>query len=84
MRTRGSSRHGTIINRTDLVPYRDMIVAVQTNVQQLIAQGKSHRSAGRKSDRALRCQVAGDFCPPESAPGRPLRHRIYQELRPEK
>src|SRR5712671_1541308 len=30
--------HGTIINRTDLVPYRDMIVAVQTKVQQLIAQ----------------------------------------------
>jgi cyclase len=33
--------HGTIINRTDIVPYRDMIVALQGSVQQLIAQGKS-------------------------------------------
>jgi cyclase len=33
--------HGTYINRTDIVPYRDMIVAVQGRVQQLIAQGKT-------------------------------------------
>ena len=33
--------HGTYINRTDIVPYRDMILAVQTKVQQLIAQGKT-------------------------------------------
>jgi cyclase len=33
--------HGTIIKRTDLVPYRDMIFAVQGKVQQLIAQGKT-------------------------------------------
>ena len=33
--------HGTIITRADLVPYRDMILAVQTKVQQMIAQGKS-------------------------------------------
>jgi len=35
--------HGTIIHRSDIVPYRDMIVAVQTKVQQLIAQGKSEQ-----------------------------------------
>jgi cyclase len=35
--------HGTIINRTDLVPYRDMILAVQANVQQLIAQGRTQQ-----------------------------------------
>jgi cyclase len=33
--------HGTYINRNDIVPYRDMILAVQTRVQELIAQGKT-------------------------------------------
>jgi cyclase len=33
--------HGTIINRTDLIPYRDMILAVQAKVQQMITQGKT-------------------------------------------
>src|SRR5881397_3552397 len=33
--------HGTFINRTDMVPYRDMIRAVQTKVQQLIGEGKT-------------------------------------------
>jgi cyclase len=33
--------HGTYINRTDIIPYRDMILDVQTRVQQLIAQGKT-------------------------------------------
>lgn len=31
--------HGTIINRTDIAPYRDMIVAVQGKVRAMIAQG---------------------------------------------
>src|SRR6202142_3281958 len=35
--------HGTIINRTDLIPYRDMILAVQAKVQQMIAQGKTRQ-----------------------------------------
>jgi cyclase len=35
--------HGTIINRTDIVPYRDMILGVQAKVQQLIDQGKSEQ-----------------------------------------
>jgi glyoxylase-like metal-dependent hydrolase (beta-lactamase superfamily II) len=33
--------HGTIIKRGDLVPYRDMIFAIQGKVQQMIAQGKT-------------------------------------------
>jgi cyclase len=33
--------HGTYIKRTDIIPYRDMILGVQTRVQQLIAQGKT-------------------------------------------
>ena len=33
--------HGTVINRTDIVPYRDMILGVQAKVQQMIREGKS-------------------------------------------
>jgi len=33
--------HGTIIKRDDIIPYRDMIIAVTDKVQQMIAQGKS-------------------------------------------
>jgi len=33
--------HGTLIKRDDIIPYRDMILAVQERVQQLIAQGKT-------------------------------------------
>jgi cyclase len=35
--------HGTIISRTDIVPYRDMIRGVQASVQKLIAQGKTEK-----------------------------------------
>jgi glyoxylase-like metal-dependent hydrolase (beta-lactamase superfamily II) len=35
--------HGTIINRNDLLPYRDMILAVQTKVQQMIDSGKTEQ-----------------------------------------
>ena len=33
--------HGTFINRSDIIPYRDMILAVRTKVEQLIGQGKT-------------------------------------------
>jgi glyoxylase-like metal-dependent hydrolase (beta-lactamase superfamily II) len=35
--------HGTIINRTDIVPYRDMILGVQASVRKLMAQGKTEQ-----------------------------------------
>lgn len=35
--------HGTIINRTDILPYRDMILGVQAKVQQMINEGKSEQ-----------------------------------------
>jgi cyclase len=35
--------HGTIIHRADLIPYRDMIFAVQEKVRQMIAQGKTQQ-----------------------------------------
>jgi cyclase len=33
--------HGTVINRTDIVPYRDMILGVEAKVRQMIGEGKS-------------------------------------------
>ena len=33
--------HGTYITRNDIIPYRDMILGVQSKVQQLLAQGKT-------------------------------------------
>ena len=33
--------HGTIINRTDIVPYRDMILGVEAKVRGMIGEGKS-------------------------------------------
>ena len=33
--------HGSFINRNDIIPYRDMILAVQAKVQELINQGKT-------------------------------------------
>ena len=35
--------HGTIINRTDIVPYRDMILDVQAKVQRMINEGKTEK-----------------------------------------
>jgi len=35
--------HGTIINRADIVPYRDMILSVQSKVRQMIGEGKSEQ-----------------------------------------
>ena len=40
-KTRLIPGHGSYVNRTDLIPYRDMILAVQAKVQELIAQGKT-------------------------------------------
>ena len=33
--------HGTIIKRDDMIPYRDMILAIENNVQSMIGQGKT-------------------------------------------
>jgi cyclase len=35
--------HGTIINRTDIVPYRDMILDVKAKVQRMIGEGKTEQ-----------------------------------------
>lgn len=46
--------HGTIITRDALVPYRDMVLAVENRVQQLIAMGKS-------LDDVLAAKVTADY-----------------------
>jgi cyclase len=46
--------HGTIITRDALVPYRDMILAVENRVQQLLAMGKS-------LDEVLAAKVTADY-----------------------
>jgi glyoxylase-like metal-dependent hydrolase (beta-lactamase superfamily II) len=35
--------HGTFIKRSDIIPYRDMILGVQAKVRQLIAEGKTEQ-----------------------------------------
>jgi len=35
--------HGDNINRTDIVPYRDMILDIQAKVQRMIREGKSEQ-----------------------------------------
>lgn len=52
--------HGTIINREDLKPYRDMILAVQAKVQQMIDQGRTQREVlAAKVTAPFDAQVAG-------------------------
>jgi len=46
--------HGTFINKNDIIPYRDMILAVKEKVQQLIAQGKSE-------EEVVAAHVTGPF-----------------------
>jgi cyclase len=56
--------HGTIINRTDIVPYRDMMLAVQAKVQQMISQGKSEQEVlAAKVTAAYDAKVPGGLLP---------------------
>jgi glyoxylase-like metal-dependent hydrolase (beta-lactamase superfamily II) len=52
--------HGTMITRTDLVPYHDMILDVQATVQQMIDAGKSQDEVlAAKVTASYDAQVAG-------------------------
>jgi glyoxylase-like metal-dependent hydrolase (beta-lactamase superfamily II) len=56
--------HGTIITRAELVPYRDMIVDIQRNVQQMIAQGKTLEEVlAAKLTAPYDAKVAGGLLP---------------------
>ena len=60
--------HGTYINRTDIIPYRDMILDVQKKVQQLIAQGKTLQEVlAAKVTSAYDAKVPGGLLPAGAA-----------------
>jgi glyoxylase-like metal-dependent hydrolase (beta-lactamase superfamily II) len=52
--------HGTLIKRDDIIPYRDMILAVQEKVLGMIAQGKTQQDVlAAKVTAAYDAKVAG-------------------------
>ncbi len=56
--------HGTIITRDDIVPYRDMIIAVEKKVEQLVAQHKSLAEVvAAKPTATFDAKVAGGLQP---------------------
>jgi cyclase len=60
--------HGTYINRTDIIPYRDMMLGVQAKVQQLIAQGKTLQEVlAAKVTAAYDAKVPGGLLPAGAA-----------------
>jgi glyoxylase-like metal-dependent hydrolase (beta-lactamase superfamily II) len=60
--------HGTYINRTDIIPYRDMILGVQAKVQQLIAQGQTLQEVlAAKVTAAYDAKVPGGLLPAGAA-----------------
>src|SRR5215831_7682687 len=62
--------HGTFINRTDIIPYRDMILAVQAKVQQLIAQGKTEEEVlAAKVTAPFDAKVPGGLLPANTGGG---------------
>ncbi len=62
--------HGTFINRKDIIPYRDMILAVQAKVQQLINQGKTEDEVlAAKVTAPYDAQVPGGLLPANTGGG---------------
>jgi glyoxylase-like metal-dependent hydrolase (beta-lactamase superfamily II) len=56
--------HGTVINRSDIIPYRDMILAVQSKVQQMMGQGKSEQEVlAAKVTAPFDAKVPGGLLP---------------------
>jgi cyclase len=79
--------HGTIIYRTDLLRYRDMIRALQEKVQQMIAQGKTQQEVlAAKVTAPFDSQVPGGLLPVTPPPGAGTSAErfiaeVYQELK---
>lgn len=56
--------HGTIISREDLKPYRDMILAVQAKVQQMIVEGRTQQEVlAAKVTAPFDAKVSGGLLP---------------------
>ncbi len=78
--------HGTFINRTDIMPYRDMILAVQAKVQQLIAQGKTEDEVvAAKVTAPYDAKVPGGLLPATAGSGITSADRfvrmVYSQLK---
>jgi len=77
--------HGTFINRTDIVPYRDMILAVQAKVQQLISQGKTEEEVlAAKVTAPFDAKVPGGLLPANTGGGTSADRfvrMVYQQLK---
>ena len=76
--------HGTIINRTDIAPYRDMIAAVQEKVRAMVAQGATEQQVlAAKLTAPYDAKVPGGPLP--AAGGGTSADRfvraVYQELK---
>jgi cyclase len=62
--------HGTFINKNDIVPYRDMILAVQAKVQELINQGKTEEEVlAAKVTAPFDAKVPGGLLPANTGGG---------------
>ena len=75
--------HGTIINRNELVPYRDMILTVQGKVQARIAQGKTQAEVvAAKVTAPFDAKVEGGLLPAGSGTSADrFVSEVYQELK---
>ena len=75
--------HGTIINRNDLVPYREMIVAVRRRVQAMIEQGKSQAEVvAAKLTASFDAKVPGGQLPAGTGTSADrFVSEVYQELK---
>jgi len=77
--------HGTFINKNDIIPYRDMILAVQTKVQQLIAQGKTEDEViAAKVTAPFDAKVPGGLLPANTGGGTSADRfvrMVYQQLK---
>jgi cyclase len=62
--------HGTFVNRADLIPYRDMVLAVQAKVQELITQGKTEEEVvAAKVTAPFDAKVPGGLLPANTGVG---------------
>src|SRR5437762_9884037 len=77
--------HGALITRTDIIPYRDMILAVQQKVQQLIAQGKTEQEVlAAKVTAPFDAKVPGGLLPANTGGGTSADRfvrMVYQQLK---
>jgi cyclase len=76
--------HGTIIDRDDLIPYRDMIASIQTKVQQMIDEGQTREQVlAAKVTAPFDAKVEGGLLPAGNAGTSADRFvaMVYSELK---